>query len=421
MEMQQNIPDSGQSPPFLDWIVIWTKRKRFIICGALIIAIITVVIASILNPLFEATARVIPSQPSNSTQALLSQLGEAAGIDMGSLPSPTPTGPTSDMFNGIINSRTSMDAVIQKYDLVKIWGDARFLGSIRPYTIDHVREKFVTDVLRTEVDGASGIVSIHIDLPDPQLSANMANTFVDELIKAMRKLSREDSAQKKQFFETEVSKDLLALRKAEEALESFQETSGAIQIDDQTKSVLSSITNIEAQIAAQEVQLTVMKTYSTPENPDFRKIQRAVEGLKQQRVKLEESLASDSTIPAGAVPSVSKEYLRKMRDFKYYEALYLIMLKQHETLKQYEAMKHEESLKQDELQYASDVWVIDRAVVPQRRVAPKLFLDFMLGLVFGLFVCTNVAFFQEYLEEASSRNPKTKRSIEEVKFYLWKI
>jgi tyrosine-protein kinase Etk/Wzc len=410
MDMQLKITDSGQTPAFFDWIITLLKRKRFIIIGTLVITLATVVVTLFMEPVFESTAKVLPSMASSSTQSMLSQLGAAVGASTG-LSGSTTSGPTPDMLNGILKSNSVLDTVIAKYDLIKTWGNQRYFARLRPYTIDHAREKLVNDIFRTEVDSASGIVTIYIDLPDAQLSADMANTFVDELIRVDRKLATEDARQKREFYETELRKDFLALSQAEETLQGFQESSGAIQIDDQAKAVLEGIATLEAQIAAQEVQLTVMKTYATVQNPDYKRAQQQLEGLRQQRRKLEqkqEGLISSSIIPTASVPSVGMDYLRKMRDFKYYEALYLIMLKQYE------------SLKQDEIKNVSDVWVVDRAVVPQKKASPKFVLDILIGFGAGFVFCILTAFILEYLEK-SSRHPRSKRKLDEIKYHLMRV
>jgi capsule polysaccharide export protein KpsE/RkpR len=94
---------------------------------------------------------------------------------------------------------------------------------------------------------------------------------------------------------------------------------------------MEGIAQLRAQIAEKEVQTKVMKTYATPQNPDIQRFEEELKGLREQVSKLEKTDGSgnpDVILSTDRMPSIGTAYIRKLREFKYNEALYEILLKQ---------------------------------------------------------------------------------------------
>ncbi|MBM4137824.1 MAG: hypothetical protein FJ241_13505 [Nitrospira sp.] len=188
----------------------------------------------------------------------------------------------------------------------------------------------------------------------------------------------------------------------------FQEKTGALQIDEQAKAAIEGIANLRAQIAAKEVELKVMKTYSTPNNPDLQKAEEALRGMKVELSKLEVkggSRAPDPLMPTGRMPAVGTEYIRKLREVKFNETLYELLLNQYELARL------------DEAKDAAIIQVIDKAVPPEKKAKPKRALMVVLATFMGFFCSIFVAFFMEYKERESS-NPENRERFETLKRYI---
>lgn len=402
------------SPAFLDWAILLFKHKRFIFVTSFVMAILTFIFSILSTPVFEATARVISPQSAGSS-SIISQIaaaGAAAGLTAsGSLPSGG--GLTPDMLNGFIKCTTVENAVIEQMGFVQTWGARRILSKYRsPYTIDHARDELEKNVFRTEVDAASGIVSIVVDYESAQKSAEVANVFVDEVIKHVRQMTSADSSKKKAYYEVEMKKALDSLSRAEDELRKFQDSSGAIQIDAQAKAVLDGIASLEAQISTQEIQLKVMKTYAAPNNPDLKRSEEQLAALRDQRQKLEQKsggLVSNSIIPTSSIPSLGTEYLRKAREMKFQEALFLTVYKQYEAQRM------------DETRDLYDIWVVDRAKAPQKVLTPKPLLNTILGGGITFFLCMIWVFFQESLRKRSAQDPRVKKKLAILKQSVFRI
>jgi uncharacterized protein involved in exopolysaccharide biosynthesis len=261
--------------------------------------------------------------------------------------------------------------------------------------------------LKAQDDKKSGIITIGVEDKDPKMAADLANAFVEELKNLNKSLAVTEASQRRLFFEEQLKDAKDALIKSEESMKGFQERTGAIRIDEQARAVIEGIAQLRAQIAAKEVELKVMRTYATPQNPDTQRAEEGLRGLREQLRRLESKGGGqnpDPLMPTGRIPSVGTEHIRKLREFKYNEALYEILLKQYEAAKL------------DEARDATIIQVIEKAIPPEKRIKPKRRQMVMIAMITGFFLSVFAAFFMEYKERESS-NPENRERFETLKGY----
>ena len=380
----------------LAYLIILLKRKKLIIGITLGAAVITAIISFIMPPIYEAeTAILPPQQSSSSTAQLLSQIGPGGmtGLVGGALGLQTPAA----LYIGLLKSRTVLDHIIDRFKLMEL------------YEVEYreaARKKLLEDVLDATSDKDSGIITVNIEDKDPKRAADMANAFVDELKNLTKGLAVTEAAQRRLFFEEHLKDTKTSLMKAEEAMKSFQEKTGALLVEDQARAVIEGIAGLRAQIAAKEVEVKVMRTYSTPNNPYLKIAEKTLSCLKTELNKLEAKGSSvyDPLMPTGRMPEVGTEYVRKLRDVKFNETLFELLTKQYEAAKL------------DEARDAAIIQVIDKAVPPQKKTKPKTILLIAVATCMGFFLSVLLAFFMEYTEK-SSTNPETKARFEILKKY----
>lgn len=235
----------------------------------------------------------------------------------------------------------------------------------------------------------------------------MANAFVDELKKLLQNLAITKASQRRLFFEEQLKKSKEALIKSEESMKEFQEETGILKVEEQAKAVIESIANLRAQLAAKEVELKVMKTYTTANNPDLQIVEETLNGLKIELAKLEEKEGTnpDTLMPTGRLPLVGTGYIRKLRDLKFNETLFELMAKQYELARI------------DEAKDAAIIQVIDKAVAPEKRYKPARRQMVTVASLAAFFFSIFLAFFMEYLEKASTGETNRER-LETLKIYL---
>lgn len=380
----------------LDYLIVVLKRKKMILGVTLAFAVITAVISLIMPKIYRAEARILPpEQNSSMTSQLISQFaGGLSGIAGGIIGA----GTSSDLYAGMLRSRTIKDRIIERFDLMNL------------YDVEYPEDA------RKELDGNTDIVSdkksnfivVSVEDHEPKRAADMANAFIEELKNLAKGLAISEAAQRRLFFEEQLKDAKEALIKAEDAMQGFQERTGALKMEDQAKAVIEGIADLRARIALTEVEIRVMKSFSTENNPDLQKAEEALKGMKAELKKLEEKGAGsghDTLMPTGKMPEVGTEYIRKLRELKYHETLYELLAKQYEIAKI------------DEAKDAVLIQVIDKAIPPKKRARPKRTLMVITATLTGFFLAVLAAFFKEVWERAYG-DQGTRGRMEEIKGLL---
>jgi capsule polysaccharide export protein KpsE/RkpR len=205
----------------------------------------------------------------------------------------------------------------------------------------------------------------------------MANAFVEELKSVAGGLAISEAGQRRMFFEDQLRETKVSLSRAEEEVKGFQQRTGAFQVDAQAKAIIEGIANLRARIVVKEVEAKVHRTFATAQNPDLQRTEEEVRALRTELEKIESGKGRgfDPLMSSERVPAIGMEYLRKLRQLKYNETLYELLVKQFELAKL------------DEARDAVVIQVIDRAVPPEMRARPyrsrivliSTFLGFILS------------------------------------------
>jgi uncharacterized protein involved in exopolysaccharide biosynthesis len=158
-----------------------------------------------------------------------------------------------------------------------------------------------------------------------------------------------------------------------------------IQLEGQSRALIESATSLRAQVAIKEVQIQGMRTYATGENSQMVQAQQELDSMRAQLAKLggsEDSTSGGLIVPKGRVPQAGLEYVRKLRDVKYNEAVFDILARQFEVAKL------------DEAKQGALIQVVDVAVPPDRRSSPQRVLILVGATAAGLLMGIFAALFQ---------------------------
>lgn len=375
---------------FFDYLLVLLKRKRTIVAITLGVTLTTALVSLIIPKTFRAECKVlVPSQSQALSTQLLSQLSGATGLNLGAAAGIKTTG---DLYIALLKSRPVLDAVIKKVKLRK-----------SKESQDEARERLLKQ-LKAQDDKKSGIVAVRVVDNNPNRAADIANSFVDELKNLTRTLAYTEAGQRRLFYENQLKDVKESLLQAEESLRGFQEKTGAIRIDDQARAVIQSIAQLRAQVASREVQLKVARSYATRQNPDVQRLEEEVRGLREQLGSLESGRrrGADPFVSTGRMPQLGTDYVRKMRELKFNEALYEILLRQFEVAKL------------DEARDAPTIQIVEAAVPPETRFAPRRAQMVVTAFVLSFFISVLGAFFLEFMER-SRQDPDNRERLEEMR------
>jgi len=375
----------------LDLLIVLAQRKRLIFLMTAGLGILGLVVSLILPKGYTAVATILPPQQNSSmASALASQLGSLgamaslAGHDL-NLKNP------SDMYVAMFKSQTVEDAMIQRFGLMQEYRQ-KYLSTTRK-----VFEKEFT------ADGTTkdGLIHLSVDDKDPKRAAEMANAWIEEFRKLSQTLAISEASQRRLFFELQMQQAKDNLANAEEALKQTEQATGVIQMDSQARALIESAVTLRAQIAAKEVQLQAMRTYATNENSGVVQAQQELDELRSQLARLggtEDNGPGSLIVPKGKVPEAGLEYIRRLRDVKYYETIFEILARQFEMAKL------------DEAKEGAVVQVVDPALVPDRKSSPKKALITIVATFLGLFLGIMIALLSAGMERMR-QDPETNAKL----------
>lgn len=362
----------GARPPeddeisLLDLLIVLAERKRLIFYCTAGFAIVSLIVSLIWPKSYTATAVLLPPRQSSSMGSMLTaelgSLGGMAALAGSSLGIKNP----NDMYVGMLKSQTVEDAMVKKFGLMQEYRD-KYMSAARKSFEGH-----------TTVDGngKDGLIHISVEDHSAQKAAEMANGYVDAFRHLSEGLAITEASQRRLFFQQQLEQSKDNLANAEEALKKTEETTGLIQLDSQARALIETAAALRAQITAKEVQIQAMQTYATGENAQLVEAQQELDGLRAQLTKLggDESNPNAFFPSKGKVPEVGLEYMRKLRDVKYYETIFQIMARELEIAKV------------DEAREGSFVQVVDPAIVPDYKSSPKRALIVLVATFAGFFI-----------------------------------
>ena len=403
LESKQPAPiEEEDSISLLDLLVVFAKHKKKILLVPILAGGIVAGYSLQLPEIFEAQTTLLPpeQQKNSSAMMMLNQLGPMAGLAGDALGVKS----SGELYVSMLMSRRIGDQLIERFDLVTVFEDAKTTNDVR---------KALAGAMTVSLGRKDGIITISVEDRDPQRAADMANACVEELDKLTHEFALSEASQRRLFLEKQLTEAKEGLQKAEVAMKSSQEKSGLIQLDEQGRAIIEAIANLRAQISFKEVALGSLRLSATEKNPA---VQRSLSELDQMRRQLAQFESSNPTnklsgsilMNTSKVPEAGLEYLRRMRDLKYFETIHGLLKSQFEMAKV------------DEARDAPLIQVLDRAIPPEKRSRPKRTqMVLMAGIATGFLMCL-MAFMLEAKEQAAN-DPEQAGKLEVFRENLWKI
>src|SRR5690348_12380599 len=393
-------PAAEDEASLLDPLIVLAKHKRIVLGIPFAVAVVAAVISLLLPKIYTGTARILPPQQgASAASALLSQLGGA----FGGLGLAGPAGSAlgvrnpNDLYVGMLKSRTVADNLIARFDLAKIYGEDLQSGA--------------RDTLQNNTAiaaGRDGIITIDVDDKDPKRAAELANAYVDELMKLTKVLAVTEASQRRLFFEQQLLQAKDNLTAAEVAARQGLQKGGLAQVDAQGRSMIAVTARLRAEISAKEVQLGAMRTFAAEGNPELQRTQQELEALRRELARVEGSSPIAALGKGDASGGSGLDNLGRLRDVKYYEFLYELLAKQFELAKI------------DEAKDATVVQVLDKAVEPDRKSKPKRALVVLLSALVALFASVVWVLVREAVAEARENSRNIDRLARLREYVRWK-
>src|SRR6266581_3741516 len=290
----------------LDLLIVLVKHKRIVLGVPFIVAIVAAIISLLLPKVYTGATRILPPQQSASAaSALLNQLGGALGGLAGAAGGTLGIRNPNDLYVGMLKSRTVADNLISRFELGKVYDEAR---------LSDTRKRLEKDT--TIVAGRDGIITIEVDDRDSKRAAELANAYVDELMKLTKVLAVTEASQRRLFFERQLLQAKDNLTAAEVAARQGLQKGGLAQVDAQGRSMIEVTARLRAQISVKEVQISSMRTFAAEGNPELQRTQQELQALKRELARIEGS-SPVAALGKGGASSSGLDNLGRLRDVKY--------------------------------------------------------------------------------------------------------
>lgn len=384
----------------LDLLIVLAERKRLILWVTAGFAVLSIIVSLLLPARYTATVILLPPQQNSSLSSQLasqfSSLGSMAALATGGsslLKNP------NDMYVAMFKSRTVEDAMIDHFGLMREY-KKRYLSDARKAFEHHAT---------VDGSGKDGLIHISIEDHDPRRAAALANGYVDQFRNLSQHLAITEAGQRRLFFEQQLQQANQNLANAEEALKETEQKTGLIQLDSQARALIESAAALRAQVTAKEVQIQGMQTYATGENAQLVEAQQELDSLRAQLAKLGGSSDNPDGIivPKGQMTQAGLEYVRKLRDVKYYETIFDILARQFELAKL------------DEAKEGALVQVVDPAIPPDKRSFPQRVIIVLIATVSGFFVGVFLALLQASVLHMR-QDPENSLKVDQFRAALFK-
>ena len=368
-------PASGQEFSLLDLLILLAERRKTILYFTGAFLVVSVVVSLLLPVWYTANVTLMPPQQNTSLgSAIASQLGSlgsmAALAGAGSLGLKNP----NDMYVGMLTSQTVEDRMVHDFELQREYHKKLLSDARKTF------EKHAT----VDGSGKDGLIHIAVEARSPDRAVQLANGYVSEFRDLSQNLAMTEAQQRALFFQQQLVQAKNNLANAEVALQTTEQKTGLIELDSQARALIASAASLRAQIAAKEVQIQAMQTFASGGNAQLIETQQELEGMRAQLAKLggAEDNPNALIMPKGKLTEAGLEYVRRLRDVKYYETMFDILARQFEIAKL------------DEAKEGSLIQVVDPAVRPDRKSSPKRGLIVLIATAVGLILGILVALVQ---------------------------
>jgi capsule polysaccharide export protein KpsE/RkpR len=358
-------PDEDEGPGLsltdaLTWLGEKKKRIGLITLAA---ALLSLVIALLAPVTYTARATFLApgSQQQSGSAAALATLGALSGLGGGLVPKSP-----DEMYVALLKSESVERALDARFNLKERYG----------FASNDALLKGLQSHIRVASDKKSGIISVEVDDKDPKFAADLANAHEVEVTKVLGRLEVSEAQLRRVFFEKQLNETKENLVKAEVSLQKVQEKSGVILLDKQAEALINGAALVRAQITEREVQLRVLRTSATAQNPAVMRLNSELAALHAELDRMDSKQGgtegSVADMPVGKIPEAAVDFVRARRELKLQETLLEGMIRQYEIAKL------------DEAKEGPTLQRVDAAVPPDHKSKPSRAFIVISGTLLGL-------------------------------------
>ncbi len=390
MSRLEEIPGLTQERSLLwEALEVSFRWRKFIFACVATVCILTAGAAFILPKWYRASATVLPPERGAMDMNLSTIFRGGVPFLGGELALPFAASP-SDVLAVMTQSDAVLVGVISDLSLSKVYGTSS------TETLLKALRSSLTVKTTTE-----GMVLISYEDKNPQRAYLVVQSVLTNLDRVNQRRGSTKARATRLFVEARLKGTEKALQTAQDSLKAFQLANRALNLDEQSKALISSAAAVKAQLVSDRIQLATLKRELSETHPDVQQIEGKIASAAQELKRLEErgSKGSFLGVAMSALPGLSQELGIRVRDVAIQEKLFDLLTEQYE---------------QSKIQEAKDtptISVLDYPRVPEGKVRPKRLKMILTAIFISLFVSLGMVFTREYLERLRTADPARYQAV----------
>jgi capsule polysaccharide export protein KpsE/RkpR len=356
----------------VDWLsgaaLVWSGRRRVLRWFGVGV-VLSIAVASLIPSQYESTVSLMPPDPqSMSSGAMLASMAGAPtpSVSAGLASSLLGAKSATASFVGVLQSRTALDDLIDRFDLRKVYGCKRYVDA---------RKKLAARS-RVKEDLKTGVLSVTVTDRDPQRARDLAGAYAEELDKLVAQLSTSSARRERIFLEGRLQAVEQDLEQASRDLSQFSSRNATLDVQSQGKTMVDAAARLEGELIVAESEMRGLQAIYSDGNTRVRAAEARVAELEHQLSRMSGRGESSEKMDLGPgqlypslrrLPLLGVTYNDLYRRVKVQEAVYEILTKQYELAKVQEARE------------IPVVKILDRPVLAERTSFPPRLLLIALG------------------------------------------
>lgn len=339
------------------------RQRRLILGVTALGAIVSVVIALVLTPWYQATARVIlpESRSGGAFGAFFGDIGAAASSLLGI------GGGDYVRYLAILDRRDTYEALVDRFNLIDTYDLA---DAENPHYEAYLT---VQDNVEFGIDIEYEYLYVSVLDPDPEQAAAMANFMVDLLNEENARYASQHARQTRLFVEQRYQATVDSLDAIQARMQAFQEEHGVIELEAQVEALLTAIAEARANTVQNQIAYEATLQQYGEDNAQVQSARSLLEAARRQERRF--TSGGDQLMPVSfqELPAVARRYAELKRDL-------LIQA----TVLEYARPMLEQSIFEEQ-RVTPAVQVLESAVPPVEKAKPARKL-IVIGVTLSVFL-----------------------------------
>jgi tyrosine-protein kinase Etk/Wzc len=367
--------------------------------GVVVFAIISLVLPPEDSPLpnyYSARAQVLITEESGSS--LSSLLGSSELSGLAGLAGLGGRGGSSngELALSLLGSRSLLDRIADEFDIIERY---EIEESPKARSREVVRE-----MMTSELDSATGILSVSVEHIDPDFARDMANRIVQLLDLRFQELGVDQTRSRANLLEDKINEVNIEISRLEGEIGDFQRQYGAFNVQSLVEEQVVMRGRIRSDLVLKEIEISTYEHVSTINDPVLQRLRAESDNLRELLNEMDQGYSQfASGIPSQQeLPELAQRFARLEREARVQQQIYTTLRQQYELAQL--------SLEGEERTFQ----ILEMAEAPDRKAGPSRAMISMITTITAFFLSVFLAFVLEYFSRVKE-DPEESQKLAEIR------